>query len=96
MLEAVAPMQNIGLFGTRDFDKLVFRVPFAAFDPTNADHTAIAKVVEECEAVAAGVDVSAAGGFRRARTLVRATINEVGLAEELEAAVEKVLPVVSL
>lgn len=96
MKDAVAPMQSIGLFGTRDFDKLVFRVPFPAFDRTNADHRRIADVVRKSEAVAENIDVGGAPSFRHARTLIRAALASVGLDAQLENAVERVLPAVSL
>jgi hypothetical protein len=94
--DAVTPMQSLGLFGTRDFDKLVFRVPFAVYDPTDLNHHALVAIVERAERVAEAVDVSMASTFHQARALIRAEVAATGVGDELEAAVEAVLPVVSL
>lgn len=94
MSDAVRPMQNLGLFDTRDIDKLVFRVPFPAYDPHSAEHKALADVVSRCEAVARDIDVSAARTFTRARTLVRAGLAAAGLDVLLEETVARVLPAI--
>lgn len=96
MHEAVTPMQSLGLFGTRDFDKLVFRVPFPAYNPGLTTHQQLVTLVRRAELVAESVDVSEASTFHQARALIRAELASSGIADELEVAVEAVLPVVSL
>lgn len=96
MHEAITPMQSLGLFGTRDFDKLVFRVPFDRYNPQDVDHRDIVEITRRSEEIAAGVDLTGAKTFHQARALIRAAVSASGLSAELETAVEKVLPVVSL
>jgi predicted RecB family nuclease len=89
----VTPLQNVGLFGPRDFDKNVFYVPFEAYDSSNADHAALVNVVERAEEVAANVTPGATADATR--IAVRAALTSAGLTEEIEAAVARILPVVA-
>lgn len=95
MRAAVAPMQSVGLFGTRDIDKLVFRVPFPAYDPGTDEHRAIVDLVEEAERVATEVDIAGVR-FPQARARVRDAVRESGVSDRLEALIEAVLPTVSI
>lgn len=94
LLERVQPLQTLGLLGARDFDKYVFMVPFGAFDPSSDDHMEVVRLAEAAEEVAAGVDVSGARTFQAARKLVDAALLSNGVAREMAAAMEGVLPVV--
>lgn len=91
-LERVRPYQTLGLFGARHFDKLVFAVPFGAYDSTDSRHTDLVGVVEESEHVAADTDVSTASTFQAARSLVRRALASAGVDQRLESAVDAVLP----
>lgn len=93
LLRRVTPLQNVGLFGPRDFDKNVFYVAFEAYDSGNADHAALVNVVERAEEVAANVTPGATADATR--VAVRAALTSAGLTEEIEAAVARILPVVA-
>ena len=92
LLERVKPLQTLGLFGERDFDKYVFLVPFPAFDEMNNDHILIADLAKQAEELAAGVDLSGAKSFPRARKLIDLALVTSGLAASLESAIDKVIP----
>jgi SAM-dependent methyltransferase len=92
LLDRVRPLQAIGLFGARDFDKAVFAVPFARYDPLNTDHAKIATLTGEAEQAVSALALPAE--FTPARRLVRETLVSSGLQAQIEDAVEAVLPVV--
>ncbi len=96
LLDRVRPLQNLGLFGARDFDKYVFRIPFPAYSPTNPDHVALSLLAETAMEVAKSVDVSGASTFQSARRLIDQALTLNGVSNEIEAAVDRVLPVVTV
>lgn len=92
LLKRVTPLQNVGLFGPRDFDKNVFYVPFSPYAAGDADHVALVNLVERAETIAALV---APGNSPDAtRAAVRESLADAGLTVQLEAAVARVLPVI--
>lgn len=94
LLDRVRPLQTLGLFGARHFDKYVFMVPFPAFDPSNPDHADVVRLAEKAEGIAAKVDIDGARTFQAARRLIDAELVAHGVTAEMEALMEKVLPVV--
>lgn len=88
--DLVAPFQGRGLFGRRDFDKYVFRVPIPDFTSRDPLHIALAELGKEAEAQAHAVDVQDLD-FKAARSRVRHSLAESGLADEMEAAVGRLL-----
>lgn len=95
LLERVRPLQSIGLFGPRDFDKHVFDVPFPAFDVNNELHSSLVDAVSEAEGIAADLDVSQAPTFQAARKVIREALDARGVAQRIESLVEQVLPIVN-
>lgn len=93
LLKRVTPLQNVGLFGPRDFDKNVFYVAFGPYDNTNSDHVDLVDLVEKAEAVAAQAAVAAS--FQATRTNVRNALRDAGLIDQIEAAVNRVLPLIT-
>ncbi|MEB2620049.1 N-6 DNA methylase [Kocuria rosea] len=96
LLERVKPLQTLGLFGARDFDKYVFKIPFRRYDNNDNAHVRIATLAGQAESVAAEVDVSEARRFQDARKAVDLALKNAGLEEQLEAAVKAVLPSVDV
>ncbi|MDO3110002.1 N-6 DNA methylase [Mycobacteroides abscessus] len=78
VLAQVKPLQAVGLFGARDFDKNVFSVPFPTFDPKNPVHQKLAELGKQAETQAATVDISGARTFQAARKMIRAHLAETG------------------
>lgn len=93
LLDRVKPLQALGLFGTRDFDKNVFTVPFPKYDATNNLHTRLAGLGAQSEEVAAAVDISGARTFQAARKTVAAALVAAGISQEIESAVAELVPV---
>jgi hypothetical protein len=91
----VKPLQTKGLFGARDFDKYVFHVPFPRYDGENDFHRRIANLAAQAETVAGEVDIDTAKTFQQARKLIRTELAGRGIAQEIEDAVNALLPVVN-
>ncbi|TIC86383.1 N-6 DNA methylase [Nocardioides sp. GY 10127] len=94
LLKRVTPLQNVGLFGPRDFDKNVFYVAFGPYDSTNADHQALIDLVEKAEEAAATVPIAAA--FTTTRNDIRKALAAKGLLAQIEDVVTRILPVVAV
>ncbi|MDV6308911.1 N-6 DNA methylase [Gordonia amicalis] len=91
VLTQVQPLQAIGLFGGRDFDKNVFAVPFPTFDPDDSDHQHLAALGKQAEKEAATVDVSGVTTFQAARMLIRGHLVETGTETAIVTAVTQLL-----
>ncbi len=89
--ERVAPLQSVGQFGRRDFDKYVFAIPFPTFDRADDLHADIARAAGEAERVAAAVPLPEGCGFQKARTLVRTALDESGVGANVERLVARLL-----
>jgi len=87
----VAPLQSVGQFGRRDFDKYVFAIPFPIFDPAEALHAEIARAAAEAEDAAASVALPNGVGFQHARRLIRAALDDTGATERVETPVARLL-----
>lgn len=96
LVERVRPLQSVGLFGARDFDKYVFAVPFGYYDDGNDQHLELAQLVERAEEVARVVDLTSANTFQAKRKLVREALIKDGVANAIEIVVESILPDISL
>ncbi len=89
---AVAVYQSRGLFGARDFDTYVWRLPIPTFDVGNELHQHIADLSTQAEEVAAGVDLGSLG-FQKARSLVRSALDDAGINTALDDAVRSLLTI---
>ncbi|KAA0919134.1 N-6 DNA methylase [Dietzia sp. ANT_WB102] len=92
LLERVKPLQALGLFGTRDFDKNVFAVPFPRFDSTDSLHARLSDLGARSEKAACSVDISGTRTFQAARKKVAAALLEAGISQEIEEAVAELVP----
>ncbi len=90
LLARVTPLQALGLFGARDFDKTVFAIPFGTYTATNPDHALAVTLAERAETVAAGVPVTT--DFKKDRGSVRAALVADGVAAALDEVIERILP----
>lgn len=93
LLDRVTPLQALGLFGPRHFDKNVFRIPFPTYDPSDPTHTCLVDLVRRAEEQVAIVTLSP--NFKKARADVRQDLDTTGLAQEIEEAVDKILPTIA-
>lgn len=91
MLSEVQPLQAVGLFGPRHFDKNVFSVPFPTYDNQNPKHVLLAGLGKKAETEASDVDVSGANTFQAARKLIRNHLAETGTESAIVKAVTELL-----
>jgi hypothetical protein len=77
LLERVKPLQTLGLFGARHFDKYVFAIPIPVYDSTYGDHQELVNLAREAESSAAGIDLDTTLGFKAARTVLRRALDAV-------------------
>ena len=91
LLERVRPLQSRGLFGPRDFDKNVFRVPIPTFDPYDERHDSVVALAQYAEDLAATVDVDgmSTGAARKA---IAKALTADGVQASIEQIVEEILP----
>ena len=88
--ELVAVYQSRGLFGGRDFDKNVWRLPIPKFDPADPLHMQLVDLAAKAEEVTAGVDAGTYG-FQKHRRLVRDALAKAGITEPMNTAVKTLL-----
>lgn len=92
LLDRVTPLQALGLFGTRDFDKTVFRIPIPSYDATHPAHKVLVDAATDAEEIAAATDISATKDFKQARTLIRSALDSSGCTQRLESAAALAIP----
>ncbi|MGV0624568.1 hypothetical protein [Mycolicibacter minnesotensis] len=90
ILARVKPLQSVGLYGARDFDKNVFSVPFPTYDNAVSLHVQIAELGKLAEQAAATVDIGGCG-FRAARTRIKVHLAREGIMAGIVAAVTNLL-----
>ena len=93
LLKRVTPLQNVGLFGPRDFDKNVFYVAFGPYDSANDAHIELVGLVEQAEDIAATAALGIS--FQATRKNVRNALRSAGLVDQIEAAVNRILPIIA-
>ena len=87
----VAPLQARGQWGARDFDKVMWTLPIAEFDPVNPLHAALAAAGRRAETVAAQVPLKENTYFITARRQIRHEMAEKGVAGEIDRLVGRLL-----
>ena len=84
LTERVRPLQSRGLFGPRDIDKYVFRLPIPLYDPDQALHRRLVAAAATAEEVANAVPLPAGMDFKAARQRVRHAVYSHGVAREID------------
>ncbi|WP_433494517.1 N-6 DNA methylase [Micromonospora sp. CA-248089] len=92
VLERVKPLQALGLFGARHFDKAVFSVPIPTYDSSNPDHDRLVALAAEAEGIAQELDIENVRDFKVARRCIRDSLAGLGLAREIDETVARVIP----
>ena len=87
----VESLQSRGQWGARDFDKVMWTLPIAEFDPTNPLHTALAAAGHHAETIAAQVPLKEGVHFTTARRQIRTALADDGVSTEIDALVEELL-----
>lgn len=91
LAQAVTPLQSRGQHNPRDFDTLVFAVPFPAFDTESDLHLRLAALAARAEAVASKVALDPAWQFQKSRRLTRQALAADGIAAQIDAATTELL-----
>ncbi len=92
MLAKVTDLQPHGQRDKRDFDNLVWTLPIPEYDPAEPLHRDLAAAAAPAVAVAAAVPLTEAQHFTAKRRAIRAALAADGIAAEIEAMVDALLP----
>jgi hypothetical protein len=92
VLAKIVDLQPHGQRDKRDFDNLVWTLPIPEYDDTEPLHRDLAAAAAHAETVAAAVDLSEAQHFTAKRRAIRAALVADGVAAEMEALVDALLP----
>ena len=87
----VESLQSRGQWGPRDFDKVMWTLPIAEFDPENSLHAALATAGHHAEAIAAQVPLKQGIYFTTARRQIRSALAEDGVARDINGLVGELL-----
>ncbi|MDI6910478.1 N-6 DNA methylase [Nocardioides sp.] len=90
LLERVKPLQTIGLFGARHFDKYVFAIPIPVYSSADAEHRALVELAREAERVASEVDIAGAKHFTTARSMIKDRLGSI--LDEIDSVVLGLVP----
>ena len=87
----VEVLQSEGQFGPRDFDKVMFSLPIPLFDEANSLHVRLATCAQEAETIAAALDITKCRGFKTIRRLIRKSLQDAGMSEQIDLLVSQLL-----
>jgi SAM-dependent methyltransferase len=91
-LAKIVDLQSHGQRDKRDFDNLVWTLPIPEYDENDPLHRDLVAAAAHAEMVAAGVDLTASQHFTAKRRAIRAALTADGVAAEMEALVDALLP----
>jgi len=91
-LAKIVDLQSHGQRDKRDFDNLVWTLPIPEYDNTDPLHRDLAAAAAHAEAVAAAVEFTYTQHFTAKRRAIRAALVADGVAAEMEALVDALLP----
>ncbi len=92
VLAKVTDLQPHGQRDKRDFDNLVWTLPIPEYDDADPLHRDLAAAATLAEAIAAAVPLTDAQHFTAKRRAIRAALAADGVAAEMEALVDALLP----
>lgn len=91
VLDRVSKFQSQGLFGARDFDKYVWKLPIPVFMPSNDLHLELSALGREARDAAATVPVEGVS-FQKGREAIRQELASRGISQQLESLVGQLMP----
>ncbi len=92
VLAKITDLQSHGQRDKRDFDNLVWTLPIPEYDDTEQLHRDLAAAAARAETIAATVELTETQHFTAKRRAIRAALTETGIAAEIEALVDALLP----
>jgi hypothetical protein len=87
----VEGLQSEGQFGPRDFDKVMFSLAIPLFDKANQLHARLTVAAQDAEKIASTVDISDCRGFQAVRRLIRKSLQDVGILDQIDVLVSDLL-----
>jgi hypothetical protein len=91
LTELVRPLQSVGAFGPRDFDKYIFDLSIPLYDANVSAHQRLVDLAYSAEQVAAVVELSPGGSFQAARRRIRERLADEGIAASINELVKTIL-----
>ena len=88
----ITDLQSHGQRDKRDFDNLVWTLPIPEYDDADPLHRDLAAAAAHAETIAAAVPLTDAQHFTAKRRAIRQALVEDGIAAEMEALVDALLP----
>jgi SAM-dependent methyltransferase len=85
----IEPLMSEGLFGKRHIDKYIFQTPIPTFDSDLDLHVELSTLGSRAETHGAAVEIDPSWNFQKIRKLIRATLDDQGIATEIDQAVER-------
>ena len=92
VLAKITDLQPHGQRDKRHFDNLVWTLPIPEYDDTDLLHRDLAAAATHAETIAAAVPLTDAQHFTAKRRAIRAALVADGVAAEMEALVDALLP----
>jgi len=92
VLAKITDLQPRGEVGARYFDNLVWTLPIPEYDDADPLHRDLAAAATHAEAIAAAVPLADAQHFTAKRRAIREALAADGIAAEMEALVDALLP----
>jgi hypothetical protein len=92
VLAKITDLQSHGQRDRRDFDNIVWTLPIPEYDDSDPLHRDLAAAAAHAEIVAAAVELTDAQHFTAKRRTIRAALIADGVAAEMEAMVDAILP----
>ena len=92
VLDRVRDLQPVGQRDPRHFDNLVWTLPIPEFDPEDEIHIELSEAAQHAAVVADAVALPDDAYFTTKRGLIRAALEEDGVAETIERLVDALLP----
>ncbi|MBY4213374.1 N-6 DNA methylase [Rhodococcus fascians] len=91
VLDQVSLLQSRGQIGRRHFDTYPFYLNIPLYDPSKSTHKALVGLSERAETVAANLDISGTGDFKRVRAQIRDALEAQGIAIQINALALEIL-----
>ena len=91
-LAKITDLQPRGEVGARHFDNLIWTLPIPEYDDTDPLHRDLAAAAAHAETVAAAAELTDTQHFTAKRRAIRAALAADGVAAEMEAMVDALLP----
>lgn len=88
--ERVQPLQSVGAFGPRDFDKYVWALPIPHYDKRDADHAHLVTLATTAEQAAATVNIDDTA-YPSNRGVIRDALTDHGVLNDINDTVASIL-----